>query len=229
MLPKPVWLMHFLIGCIRYAVVCVLVGSLCGNAQTRPTEDCRFAYDGFTVSPAAKVQIGEITKRGAVQLEVCGSAKGCLEAPIAQGTAVQIYRHQGSWVCGYISGHDGAGPAWVAAGALRIIPYNEHPSPSAWVGSWAGGEDRVKLRLAGKPGALYLAGSAVWRGSSTSHFGDTKGVASPIGNRLHFVESGPGSCTIDLVLLGHYILAEDNQACGGLNARFQGIWKRSNP
>ena len=41
-----------------------------------------------------------------------------------------------------------------------------------------------------------------------------------VANHLDFVESGPGSCTIELTLLDRYVLAEDNSACGGLNARF---------
>jgi hypothetical protein len=56
---------------------------------------------------------------------------------------------------------------------------------------------------------------------------DTKGNAIPSGNHLHFVEDGPNSCTIDLTLLGKFILASDNQLCGGMNARFQGFWKRA--
>jgi hypothetical protein len=223
------WSRPCLMGCTGFAVVCALVCTSYGNAQTRPTPtgECRTAYDGFATSPGDKIEIGEVTERGAVQLEVCGSAKGCVEAPVAQGTPIQIYRQQGAWTCGYVSGHNGAGPAWVASDALRIVPHDEHPSPSAWVGIWSGGEDRVRIRLADKAGALHLAGSAVWHGAYTSHLGHTRGIASPIGNRLHFVENGPGSCTINLVLLNRYILAEDNQACGVLNVRFQGIWKRT--
>ena len=208
-------------------LACVLsVVPVC-NAQGRPAEDCKFAYDGFATSPGQKVQIAEVKGRFTTQLEGCGSPKGCVEAPVAQGTPVQIYRQEGVWTCGYVSGHDGAGPAWIRTGALSLVRYSDHPSLSAWTGTWSGGEDHVTISHADTPGALHLAGSAVWQGSYTSHLGDTKGVATPIDNHLHFLEGGPGSCSIDLILLDRYMLAEDNQACGGLNARFQGIWKRA--
>jgi hypothetical protein len=205
---------------------CVVLGVAVCSAQGTPTEDCKFAYNGFAISPGQEVQIAEVRDQSTTQLEVCGSLKGCVEAPVVQGTPVQIYQQQGAWTCGYVSGHDGAGPAWIRTDALSIVHYSDHPSLSAWTGSWVGGEDHVTIRLADKPGALHLTGSAVWQGGHTSHLGGTKGMATPTANHLHFVESGPGSCTIDLTLLGRYILADDNQACGGLNARFQGIWKR---
>lgn len=210
---------------VRVALLCVWVGASACTAQSKPTASCQFAENGFAVAPGEKVQLAEVVKRTAVQMEQCGSAAGCVEAPVAQKTPIQIYRQQVVWTCGYVSGRNGAGPAWIRTEALRVDPYDEHPSPAAWVGQWSGGEDRVALALAGKPGALRLAGTAVWQGKFTSHSGDAKGVVTPTGNRLHFVQDS--GCVIDLVLLGYYILAEDNQACGGLNVRFQGIWKRT--
>jgi hypothetical protein len=165
--------------------------------------------------------------RFATQWELCGSGKGCVKALVAQGTPVQIYRQQGAWTCGYVSGKNGAGPAWIRTDVLRIYSPAENPSPNAWLGNWVGAEDHVTIRLGAQPGALHLVGNAMWQGNHTSHTGDMGGMVSPPGNHLHFVANGPGSCTIDLVLVDRYILAEDNNACGGLNARFQGLWQRS--
>lgn len=198
-------------------------------AQSNPTENCVFAFSGFATTPGEKVKIAEIAQRAAVQLQQCGSAKGCVQAPVAWGSPVQIYRQQGEWTCGYVSSRDGAGPGWIRTAALRVVPYDEQPPLSAWVGTWAGGEDRVLIRTGSEPGTLHLVGSANWHGKYTKHFGDTKGSASPIGNHLHFVEDGTDSCTIDMTLLNRYILASDNQACGGMNVRFEGIWKRAGP
>jgi len=219
----------FLMRYLVLAILLIVAGLLDCGAQSKPTEACVFAFDGFATTPGQKVQMAEVTQRAAVQLEACGSPKGCAQAPVAWGTPVQVYRQQGEWTCGYVSGRDGAGPAWIRSSALRVVSYDEHPPLSAWVGTWTGGEDRVLIRTGGVPGKLQLVGSAEWRGKYTAHFGDTKGSASPVGNHLHFVEGGTDSCTIDMTLLNRYILANDNQACGGLNARFQGIWKRTGP
>lgn len=199
---------------------------VCG-AQGKPTGDCAFPDAGFATAPEQRVQIAEVAARSAAKLEECGSERGCTATPAAWGTPVLIYREQGAWTCGYFSGHGGAGPAWIRSDALRMAPYDARPPLNAWTGTWTGGEDRVLIRTGSVPGTLHLMGNAVWHGEKDdAHFGDTKGDASPVGNRLHFVQDGPDSCTIDMTLLDRYILASDNGLCGALNARFQGIWKR---
>ena len=35
------------------------------------------------------------------------------------------------------------------------------------------------------------------------------------------------SCTVDLTLIGKYLVANDNDKCGGQNVRFWGVWKRA--
>jgi hypothetical protein len=199
---------------------------LCG-AQNKPTEACRFPYDGWATPPGQKLLIAEVAQR-ATLLAFCESKKGCAASSAAPGAPVLIYRDSGDWTCGYFSAY--GGPAWILKEELRIVPYNPQPPLKAWEGIWVGGEDRVSIRAEEKPGMLRLEGSAQWHGAGgNEHFGDIKGAATPDDNRLHFAESGPDSCIIDMTLLGRYIVASDNGHCGGLNARFQGIWKRTGP
>ncbi len=47
---------------------------------------------------------------------------------------------------------------------------------------------------------------------------------NPAGNHLHVEDD---ACHIDLALIGRYILANDNNGCGGANVRFWGVWKRA--
>jgi hypothetical protein len=213
---------------IALAFVLILAWAPVCGAQGKPTGDCSFPYDGFATTPGQKVQIAEVAARAAVKLEECGFKKGCIVSPAAWGRPVLIYPEQGAWTCGYFSGRDGAGPAWIRSGALHLVPYDARPNLNAWIGTWTGGEDRVLICAGSVPGTLHLVGDAVWNGArGNAHFGDTKGDASPVGNRLHFVQNGPDNCTIDMTLLERYILASDNGLCGALNARFQGIWKRT--
>src|ERR1700679_4080994 len=111
---------------ITLAIALITGLSRC-NAQNKPTEDCSFAYNGFATTPGQKVEIAEVAKRGAVQLEVCGSPKGCAVVPAARGTPIQIYRQQREWTCRYVPARDGAGSAWIRTDALRVLPYSEHP------------------------------------------------------------------------------------------------------
>ncbi len=138
-------------------------------------------------------------------------------------------KREREWTCGYVSARDGAGPAWIRSDALRVVPYDEHPPLRAWVGTWTGGQDRVLIRnrsLTWDAAIDWLCGMAR---QTQRTFGNTEGIVSAVGNHLHFIEGGTDSCTMDLTLLNRYIFASDNQACGGLNARFQGVWKRTEP
>lgn len=207
------------------AIALIFAGVSVCSAQNKPTEACRFPDDGWVTPPGQKLQIAEVT-RPASLLDLCESKKGCIASPATQGMPVLIYRRSRDWTCGYYTDRRGAGPAWIRSDGLRVVPYDPQPPLKAWEGIWAGGEDRVSIGAGEKPGTLRLEGSAQWNGAGgNAHFGDTKGTAIPEGNRLHFVESGSDSCAIDMTLLGRYIVASDNMACGALNARFQGIWK----
>jgi hypothetical protein len=87
-------------------------------------------------------------------------------------------------------------------------------------------ENRIRIQNSNIPGKLSLEGEAYWHGFGDNvHSGEFSGEATPTGNKLHFTD-GDDSCTIDLALSGKYILANDNNTCGGLNVRFWGVWKR---
>jgi hypothetical protein len=208
---------------LSFVMILVLV-PVC-DAQNKPTEACSFPYNGWVTPPEQKLLIAEVAQR-ATLLAFCESKKGCVASSAAPGAPVLIYRESGEWTCGYFSAY--GGPAWIRSDELRVVPYNPQPSLKVWEGTWVGGEDQVKIRAGEKPGTLLLEGSAQWHGvGDNAHFGDMKGTATPDGNRLHFAESGSDSCIIDMTLLGRYIVASDNGLCGALNARFQGIWKRT--
>lgn len=212
---------------IVLAIVLSLPGAAFCGGQDKPAGRCA-PDSGFATTLGQRVQIAEVKRPAAVQLEQCGSEKGCIVSPTALGTPVLIYRELGEWTCGYISGRNGAGPAWIRSDALDIVPYDARPPLNAWVGTWTGGEDRVVIRAGSLAGILHVVGNAEWHGMGDDvHFGDLEGAASPVGNHLHFVQNGPNSCTLEMTLLNRYILASDNGLCGALNVRFQGIWKRT--
>jgi hypothetical protein len=108
------------------------------------------------------------------------------------------------------------------------MSFGAAPALGAWVGSWANGKDRIRIQVSKSSGKLDLQGEATRRGvGGVVHTGDFSGEAAPAGIRLHFVEDGADSCTVDLALIGEYLVANDNAMCGGMNVRFWGIWKRA--
>ena len=139
-----------------------------------------------------------------------------------------VYQAGNDWSCGYLSQTKGAGPGWVKSKDIRPVAFEDAPPLDAWLGTWANGEDRIRIQTSKAPSKVDLQGEAVWHGrKDVVHTGGFAGEASPAGNHLHFVESDADSCTLDLTLIGKYLVADDNDRCGGENVRFWGIWKRA--
>jgi hypothetical protein len=147
--------------------------------------------------------------------------------PVQAGSPVLIYRVRDEWTCSYYEDGRGAGPVWFRSTDLRPIRYDLNPPSAAWVGVWTNGSNRVRIAPE-KAGGLRVTGKATWHGlKGVEHYGDLDGSASPSGNRLHLAPDGPDGCVVDMTLLGKFILANDNDGCGGMNVRFQGFWRRS--
>ena len=130
-----------------------------------------------------------------------------------------VYHADGAWSCAGFQD----GPRWVRSAELRAIAANTTPRLAAWVGRWTLPAGTATIRL-GSGDTLRIEGHAWWLGArGVSHSGSIRALAVPSGNRVHFVE---GTCVLDLALVGKYIVAGDNEHCGGMNVRFWGIWKR---
>jgi hypothetical protein len=142
------------------------------------------------------------------------------------GDPVVVNRVEGDWTCGYLVGRKGSGQGWVRSRDIRLVDSDPNPPLTAWTGTWVQQENRIRIQNSNIPGKLSLEGEAYWHGFGDNvHSGEFSGEATPTGNKLHFTD-GDDSCTIDLALSGKYILANDNNTCGGLNVRFWGVWKR---
>ena len=205
------------------AVIWAAMAPVAG-AQDRPTTVC--AFDGFDANP----EIAEvITTQRATGYFGCSTDSNCTAVTLAPGDPVIVYRVAAAWTCAYLSSSAGAGPGWIGSKDIRLVLADSNPALKAWAGTWKGGEDLVTIGLSKTAGELDLNGKAVWHGrADVVHTGDFAGTAAPHGNHLHFAGgSTADSCIVDLTLAGKYVVAGDNNHCGGLNARFQGVWKRA--
>ena len=188
---------------MRVQALLAMLISVAAVAQERPQKAC--AFDGFS----ADGKLAEVM-RSTAGYYGCGSRIDCLPAKLAAGDVVAPYHTDGDWTCAYLQQRDGAGPGWVKTRDIRILPADPAPPPGAWAGTWANGRGRI--RIAASNGKLHLTGEAEWHGAGgVVHTGDFEGDVSPQGNHLHYVEEGADSCTVDLTLIGHYLVANDNE------------------
>jgi len=189
--------------------------------QQVPTAACDF--DGFDV----QAKLAEIAKPTNAYY-ACAVGRKCLPMLLKAGDLVVISRSEGDWTCGYLISAKGSAQGWVRLVDFRPVEADPNPPLTAWIGTWVQGENRITIERSNTPGKISLDGEAYWRGGRDNvHEGAIAGEATPQGNRLHYEEGSAESCNIDLALIGKYLLASDNNKCGGMNVRFWGVWRRS--
>ena len=69
---------------------------------------------------------------------------------------------------------------------------------------------------------MHAEGEATWQGSRDPHFGDFAYTATPNGNTVKL--GNEGDCQVELLMLGNFMAAQDNHACGGANVTFSGFY-----
>jgi hypothetical protein len=195
----------------------ILLVATIAPAQQFPKSACDF--DGFDLNS----QLAEV-KAAATAYYGCATGR-CLPMLLKPGDPVVVSRAEGSWTCGYLVARDGAAQGWIHTNDIHAINPDPNPPLSAWLGEWKQDDNRIMIRES--HGKLRVRGRALWHGrGDTVHIGEISAETTPAKNRLHLSD---GPCEADLALLGKYMLANDNNMCGGSNVRFWGVWKRQNP
>ncbi|WP_295531224.1 hypothetical protein [Novosphingobium sp. Chol11] len=154
----------------------------------------------------------------------------CRRGYVVPGDTVVTGRTIGAFICAYFPSKGGGTAGWVEASRLRALPVNARPPLAAWLGRWSD-EGNPALRITQtKSGVLQIAGDAFWPGpvrqkdwpSGWPHLGQIGGELKLRGNRAHYDD---GTCTVDLVALGDVLIGLDNESCGGMNVRFNGVYR----
>ena len=208
-----------------YLLILWLLVTSSTPAQDHPQQEC--STEGLDANHPTLSMVKAASTTG----WQCYSNGKCSSFQIHRGDSIEVAHADKGWTCGYVTSADGAGAEWIRSDDLSPVNADPNPPLSAWFGAWHGGEDLVHIQSSKSTGSLLISGTATWDGlNGNKHFGDIEGEVKPLGNKLHYSEGqGEYACAVDMTLIGDYILASDNQYCGGLNARFQGVWRRGNP
>jgi len=66
-----------------------------------------------------------------------------------------------------------------------------------------------------------------WGSGDQQNDGALEGEATLHDNRVVFAQgSGQDDCRVSMVLVGPYLVVDDNNACGGMNVSFQSVYRR---
>lgn len=150
------------------------------------------------------------------------------KAYVVPGDELLVSRAYGEWLCSWYQparGRETVG--WIRARQLSLTEPDANPPLAAWLGSWDYYDNSLRLARGGRTGALRVAGDATWVGATPGnvHVGEVSGEAAPSGNLLRLGED-PEDCLVTLRLVGPYLVAHDNNRCGGLNVTFTGVYRK---
>ena len=113
---------------------------------------------------------------------------------------------------------------WIPADKLVLSAPPAAPALKDWLGLWKYAGNPLDIRRSGRPGSLKVKGYAISQGVGANvHVGGVEAVAQPHGNGLVLIEE---ECLVTLKLVGDYLVASDNSECGGVNVRFNAVYRK---
>ena len=129
----------------------------------------------------------------------------------------------------------------IPAGSSIVVsrsPFSRAPASCHSVGSpamtsaperlmyspWAS-TSRIAIRAAGAAG-IAASGEGHWKGVASVNVGEFHAKADAVSSPVFVLREGSDGCAVALERRGPYLLANDNERCGGHNVRFVGIYIR---
>jgi hypothetical protein len=163
--------------------------------------------------------------------EHCDNVVDCRvpKAPQLKSGSVGVeLAHEQSWVCVAVAGKRplDVWTGWLPEQRWQKRETNES-SPEQWLGVWQNYGAKIWITATAN-GALSVRGDAIYDNGSAGgpHFGDFSFVGTPASGALsNSVDLNEEQCSIVLRVTGDFLVAADNARCGGLNVRFDGVYR----
>lgn len=152
----------------------------------------------------------------------CPSEACRRKAYVIAGDQVLVAGTSPDWACAAFVGAKGAVTGWLAKRQLTLVATNPNPSLSAWTGKWKDGRNNLTIQPQ-IGGIVSVDGLALWGSGPAPHTGEVQGKAVPAGIHASVKD---GLCQVALTLADDWLVAMDNNQCGGLNVTFTGIYRR---
>ncbi|MBH1460560.1 hypothetical protein N7676_11505 [Stenotrophomonas sp. GD03993] len=175
---------------------------------------------------------------GAPRLYLLGDMDGCpakgepacrQRSYVVSGDTLVTGRDLGSYRCAFFPNKVGGSAGWVDRSKLQALPVRT-PSLQDWVGDWKDGDNGLRISVQG--GQLHVQGDAYWPSANPTpeqrpygpNIGQVDARATPRGADVEFVED---TCRVRVHSLGEVLIVADNSECGGMNVRFNGVYRRA--
>jgi predicted RecA/RadA family phage recombinase len=217
----------------RLIIAALLAAAASAARAQTPDTTCR---NGLFATSERAIGRAQVTGSGRLYLlndnDGCPAATAKCRGPtsVRSGAVVLTGHALGAYVCVFdaVSGDAGYAPG----PRLKSLPVDPAPTLKAWIGTWRMGDDVIRLTVKGDQ--LSADGTAYWPSAHPSprqnpggpNEGELSGASRPSGARVIFADPDPQACRATLTLVQDLLVVADNQACGGMNVSFSGVYRR---
>lgn len=211
-------------------LLCISTKTPAQNVNDNPANWCR---NGLFPSDEAEFKLATVSGLKGTRIHFLNDDDGCpsadakcrMKSYLIAGNQVLVSRRYGSWICGWYQPQKGSETVgWLPLDRLVISERPASPALEKWIGRWKYYDQSLNIRRDSKREFLSVKGDAIWRGAGDNvHVGSVAARSSPQGIELILIEE---ECRVTLKLVGDYIVASDNSECGGMNVRFNGVYRK---
>lgn len=218
--PKRFWIMLW----------ALMPASAWAQIPGNPENWCR---NGFFPAETTSFQIGTLrTKayfyRDSDDCPLSGHCK--TKAYVIPKDQVIVSRAFGDYVCAWYEPKSSLGSetvGWLPKSAVQLTNPVAKPMLSRWIGVWRDGTNRIEIHNDGD--SVDIQGIAFWTGLHENvHTGEISAhPLAPVTNILHIGGGETYECAATFVLVGAFMIVHDNDQCGGMNVRFDGVYQKA--
>lgn len=203
--------------------------------------------DALVVAKVAAREGGRATfvRNGDAAAAACpADTAACRQkAYVVDGDLLIVGKSLRDFVCATYIGSKGFGHSgWLPKNAVATIAPQDSIAREKWIGRWQAPEQTIAIRPGTTAGTLVLSGEATYgardpdrvqRGAVnvgefevTAHIPGDAFAFTPSDGKAVPYDPRSDDCGMRLRLQGEYLIAMDNQKCGGLNVTFSGVYRR---
>jgi hypothetical protein len=219
-------------GILRTVVTFLfMIFALAANANADENRYCSHDGSGGT-SPTTRIvtwRAGSVTPGAPATLRVAvdSNEPSCNDGScVARGGAAGVeVRRAGSSVCVGVPGRGKLTTMFGWIPASRWHPTDSTPQPAVrWTGVWQNETAKITVRSV-DDGQLDIRGHAIRDLNADNEiFGDFVMVGKPERGAVT-TKDDSDSCKVSVRLVGDYLVAADNGACGGMGVSFAGMYR----
>lgn len=197
-------------------------------------DDADFCRNGLFPREQAQLDLGVIQGRPGERVHFHDDLDGCpakgaacrRAAYLIPGDAVVVGKRNADWACVWYQGRKHESVSWVPLRSVALRPAAALDRARDWTGLWSDGSSSIRIAPAGRDGRLRIVSTLRWEGGEgRANFGGMEGVLALQGAQATAAQD---ACQVALSRIGDYLVADDNGACGGMNVRHTGMYRRRN-